>query len=69
MRSGDALFPPQPPGSLVLWGTEWPINEYGYIRLYFLSTPTSNSLTENAEYDIPSQILKTIFGLHASVHF
>ena len=26
---------------------------------------TSNSLTENEEHDIPSQILKTIFGLHA----
>ena len=30
---------------------------------------TSNFLTENEEYDIPSQILKTIFGLHASVIF
>ena len=30
---------------------------------------TSNSLTENKEQDIPSQILKTIFGLHASVIF
>ena len=30
---------------------------------------TSNSLTENEEQDIPSQILKTIFGLHASVIF
>ena len=29
----------------------------------------SNSLTENEEHDIPSQILKTIFGLHASVIF
>ena len=28
---------------------------------------TSNSLTENEEQDIPSHILKTIFGLHASV--
>ena len=28
---------------------------------------TSDSLTENEEHDIPSQILKTIFGLHASV--
>ena len=26
---------------------------------------TSNSLTENEEHGIPSQILKTIFGLHA----
>ena len=26
----------------------------------------SNSLTENEEHDIPSHILKTIFGLHAS---
>ena len=33
---------------------------------YFLWTVTSNSLTENDEHDIPSQILKTIFGLHAS---
>ena len=30
---------------------------------------TSNSLTENEEHDIPSQILKTIFGLHASSYF
>ena len=30
---------------------------------------TSNSLTENEENDIPSQIFKTIFGLHASVIF
>ena len=29
----------------------------------------SNSLTENEEHDILSQILKTIFGLHASVIF
>ena len=34
---------------------------------YFLRTMTSNSLTENEEHDISSQILKTIFGLHASV--
>ena len=26
-------------------------------------------LIENEEHDIPSQILKTIFGLHASVIF
>ena len=26
-------------------------------------------LTENEEHDFPSQILKTIFGLHASVIF
>ena len=30
---------------------------------------TSNSLTQNEEYDVPSQILKTIFGLQASVFF
>ena len=30
---------------------------------------TSNSLTENEEQDIPSHILKTIFGSHASVWF
>ena len=28
---------------------------------------TSNSLTQNEEHDIPSQILQTIFGLHTSV--
>ena len=28
---------------------------------------TSNSLTENEVHDIPSHILKAIFGLHASV--
>ena len=27
---------------------------------------TFNSLTENEEHDIPSQNVKTIFGLHAS---
>ena len=30
---------------------------------------TTNSLTENEEHDIPSQILKAIFGLHVSVIF
>ena len=30
---------------------------------------TYNSLTQNEEHDIPSQILKTIFGLHASAIF
>ena len=30
---------------------------------------TYNFLTENEEHDIPSHILKTIFGLHASVIF
>ena len=29
----------------------------------------SNSLRENDEHDIPLQILKTIFGLHASIIF
>ena len=29
----------------------------------------SNFLTENEEHYIPSHILKTIFGLHASVIF
>ena len=29
----------------------------------------SNSSTENEEHDITSQIMKTIFGLHASVIF
>ena len=30
---------------------------------------TFNSLKENEEYDIPSRMLKIIFGLHASVIF
>ena len=30
---------------------------------------TSNSSTENEEHDIPSQIVKTIFWLHASIIF
>ena len=30
---------------------------------------TYNPLTENEEHDIPSQSLKTIFGLHASAIF
>ena len=39
------------------------------IGKWFLWTMTSNSLTDNEERHIPSQILKTIFGLHASVIF
>ena len=35
----------------------------------FLWAMTSNSLTENEEHDIPSHILKIIFGLQASVVF
>ena len=35
----------------------------------FLWTIPSNSLTENKEQDIPSHMLKTIFGLYASVIF
>ena len=30
---------------------------------------TSNSLTENEEHDIPSQILETLYGLCASSYF
>ena len=30
---------------------------------------TTNPLTEDEEHDIPSQILKTIFELNASVNF
>ena len=37
---------------------------HGYTRI-FLWTMTSNSLTETEEHDTPSQIPKTIFGLHA----
>ena len=48
-------------------------NGQNLIMLYkeniFLWTMTSDSLTENEEHDIPSHILKTIFGLHASVIF
>ena len=39
---------------------------------YFLWTMTSNSWTDNEdneEHNIPSHILKTIFGLHASAIF
>ena len=35
----------------------------------FLWTMTSNSLTENEEHNIPPQILKATFELHASVIF
>ena len=70
IRSGDyAQFPSQPPGSLVMWGTEWPNFNIVIQGKYFLWTMISNSLTENEEHGIPSQILKTIFGLHASVIF
>ena len=35
-------------------------------EIFFLWTMTSNSLTENEEHDIPSHILKTIFGLQVN---
>ena len=60
------VFPPQPPGSLVMWGTEWPKFNMVIQGRYFSWTMTSNSL-ENEEHGIPSQILKTSFGLRASV--
>ena len=70
IRSGNyAWFPPQPSSSLVMWGTEWPKFNMVIKGKYFLWTMTSNSLTENEEHGIPSQILKTIFGLHASFIF
>ena len=60
--SGDyAYIPPQPPVSLVMWGAEWPKFIIVIQGKSFLWTMTSNSLTENEEHDIPSQILKTIF--------
>ena len=40
-----------------------------YQENIFLWTMTSNSLIENEEHDIPSHILKTIFGSLASVIF
>ena len=61
----QCLVPTSTPGSLVMWGTEWPkVNRV--IRKIILWTMTSDSLTENEEHSIPSQILKTIFGLHVS---
>ena len=51
---------------LVMWGTEWP-NCDMVIQGIKLWTMTYNSLIENEEHNITSQILKTIFGLHASV--
>ena len=52
-----------------MWGTEWPKLNIVVQGKYFLRTMTSNSLTENEEHGIPSQIFKTIFGWHASVIF
>ena len=52
-----------------MWGTEWPKFNIVIQGKYFLRTMTSNSLTENEEHGICSQILKTIFGLQASVIF
>ena len=46
-------------------GQKW----IGLYKEVILWTTTSNSFIENEEYNIPSQILKTIFGLHASVIF
>ena len=37
--------------------------------MFFLWTMPSNSSTENEEQEIPSYILKTLIGLHASVIF
>ena len=51
-----------------MMGTEWPKFDI-YKENIFLGTLTSNSLTGIEEHDIPSQILKTIFGLHASIIF
>ena len=44
-----------------MWGAEWPKNEEGYIRKQVLWTITSNSLTENEEHDIPSQMTRLFF--------
>ena len=52
-----------------MWGTEWPIFNMVIQGKYLLLTMTSNSLTENEEHGIPSQILMTVFGLHALVIF
>ena len=41
----------------------------GLYEEIILRTMTSNSLTENEEHDIHAQILKSFFGLHASVIF
>ena len=52
-----------------MWGTEWPKFNRTIQGKYLLGTMTFNSLTENEEHDIPSQILKTIFGFHASYFY
>ena len=52
-----------------MWGYRMAKIFYSYAKKYFLWKITSNSLTENEEHDISSQIMKTIFGLHASVIF
>ena len=52
-----------------MWGTEWPKFNMLIQGKYFSLTMTYNSLTENEEHSIHSPILKTIFGLHASVVF
>ena len=38
-------------------------------NIFFLWTMPSDSLAENEEQNIPSHILKTIFGLHTSLIF
>ena len=70
IRSGGyAKFPPQPPGSIVLWGAEWPKFDIVIQGKCFIWTMTFNSSTANEKHGIPSQILKSIFGLRASVIF
>ena len=43
--------------------------KYGYTRTLFLWMMTCNSLTENEEHDIPSQILKTILDCMPQIWF
>ena len=68
--AGDYVYsPPQPPGSLVIWGTEWPKLNRIIQRKCFLWTMPLNSLTWNEEHDIPSQILQIILDFMPQLFF
>ena len=68
--SGDfAQFPPQPPGLLVMWGTEWTKFDRVIQGKMFLWKITSNSLTANEKHDIPSQIIVKFFWIACLSYF
>ena len=52
-----------------MWGTEWPKLNIVVQGKYFLWTMTSNSLTENEEHGIPSQIWRPFLDCMPQLFF